>query len=83
MFDALKTDYHLCKSLQEDRKLWLFCELAQTAYSLKETAEVLGRGGSHYTDNPCKEIVKNQVEVERLNQEVLPAIFAEISKLFQ
>jgi len=83
MFDALKADYHLCKSLQEDRMLWLFCELAQTAYSLKETAAVLRRGGSHYTDNPCKEIVKNQVEVERLNREVLPAIFAEISKLFQ
>jgi len=55
--------------------LWTFCELFKTFYSLKETAEVLGRGGSHYTSNPCKDIIINTDEVERINNVVLPAIF--------
>lgn len=55
--------------------LWTFCELAKTAYTLKEAAEVLGRGGSHYTNNPCQATIINQDEVERINGKVLPAIF--------
>lgn len=64
------------------QELWVFCELAQTAYALKKTAEVLGRGGSHYTKNPVADLIKNHAEVERINKIVLPAIFAEIYKLF-
>lgn len=59
---------------------WTFCELVRTAYSLKETAETLGRGGSHYTTNPCAELIKNPEEVKRINEKVLPAIFDEIEK---
>ena len=82
MFDCLKTDYELCKSLKDDTNLWKFCELAKTAYTLKETAAVLGRGGSHYTKNPCKDIITNAAEVDRINTEVLPAIFEEIEGIF-
>ena len=79
MYDALKEDYKLNKNIEDN--LWLFCELVKTAYALKETAEVLGRGGSHYTDNPVKDIIKNEEEVERINGVVLPAIFDEIDKI--
>lgn len=84
MFDAIK-DYYgdtLNDVLKEDKKLWIFCELMQTFYTLKETAEVLGRGGSHYTTNPIKELITNQKEVERINKIILPALFDEIYKLF-
>jgi len=63
-------------------QLWTLCELIETVYTLKETAEVLGRGGSHYTTNPCADIIQNKAERDRINSEVLPAIFAEIGKLF-
>jgi hypothetical protein len=63
-------------------QLWTLCELMETVYSLKEAAEVLGRGGSHYTTNPCADIIQNKAERDRINSEVLPAIFAEIGKLF-
>ena len=53
----------------------------QSAYTLKETAETLGRGGSHLTKNPCADIIKNEAEVKRINEIVLPAIFAEIEKI--
>lgn len=88
MYDCLLEDYTLKKNLLGEKnkfgsypKLWTFCELFTTAYSLKETAEVLGRGGSHVTDNPVADVIKNEDEVKRINEVVLPAIFKEIETL--
>lgn len=81
MHDTLMSDYELVPSLAA--KLWVFCELACTAYTLKAAAEVLGRGGSHQTINPCAATIKNPKEVERINTVVLPAIFAQILDIFQ
>ena len=67
--------------LREDKDLWTFAELFATFYTLRETAEVLGRGGSHYTGNPCRDIIINKQEVKRINEVVLPEIFKEIYKL--
>lgn len=64
-------------------KLWVFCELVKTAYCLKETAEVLRRGGSHFTTNPCCELIKNEEEVKRINEVVLPAIFDKLDALLK
>jgi hypothetical protein len=61
--------------------LWTLVELFKTFYTLKETAEVLGRGGSHYTTNPVKDIIINNEEVTRINNIVLPQIFEEIYKI--
>ena len=41
----------------------------------------MGRGGSHFTSNPCKNLIINKDEVARINQTVLPAIFEEIYKI--
>jgi len=38
MYDALKEDYDLNPKLEN--QLWEFCELVQTAYTLKKAAEV-------------------------------------------
>lgn len=81
IFDALKEYYGDTITLGE-KDLWTFCELIQTFYTLKETAEVLGRGGSHYTTNPLAETIKNEIEVKRINEILMPLIFTEISKLF-
>lgn len=80
MYDALTVDYELNEKLK--LQLWNFCELATTAYTLKEYASVLHLGGSHYTVNPCKVILQNIDEWQRINKVVLPAIFAEIEKIF-
>lgn len=61
--------------------LWVFVELFSTFYTLKETVEVLGRGGSHYTTNPVKDLIINSDEVTRINNIVLPQIFEEIYKI--
>ena len=78
--DCLLEDYNLTPRLE--KRLWKFCELALTAYALKKTAEVLGRGGAHMTSNPCESIIKNADEVKRINEIVLPAIFEEIDLIF-
>ena len=65
-----------------DKQLWTLCELMETAYTLRATAEVLGRGGSNYGKNPCANVIKNTREAKRINSKVLPAIFEEIGKIF-
>ena len=80
MYDCLLEDYELNPKIKTH--LWTFCELAKTAYALKETAEVLGRGGSHYASNPVTGIIKNPKEVKRINEVVLPAIFNSINTIF-
>lgn len=65
-----------------DKQVWRLCELMQTAYTLRKAAEVLGRGQSNYTENPCAKVIKNTREAKRINSKVLPAIFAEIGKIF-
>lgn len=80
LFDAFKK--HFGNSLVvRDSQLWTLCELFETFYTLRQSAEVLGRGGSHYTKNPCSEVIKNTDEVARINSVVLPAIFEEIYKI--
>jgi len=80
LFDGFKK--HFGNSLiVRDSQLWKLVELFKTFYTLKECAEVLGRGGSHYTTNPCTEIIINADEVTRINNIVLPAIFEEIYKI--
>lgn len=81
LFDAFKKHFSEDFIVKSDSKLWTLCELFQTFYTLKETAEVLGRGGSHFTENPCKDLIINKTEVERINNVVLPQIFEEIYKI--
>lgn len=80
LYDAIKEHF---EDLQiTNNKLWVFCELVSTAYKLKEAAEVLRSGGSNYTTNPLKELIKNEEETKRINEIILPAIFLEIEKCF-
>jgi hypothetical protein len=73
---------HFGKTLRvRESKLWTLAELFETFYTLKETAEVLGRGGSHLTSNPCKDIIINENEVKRINEIVMPTIFDSIHSI--
>ena len=65
----------------DDKNLWTLCELFKTFYTLKETANVLNTGGSHYTTNPCADIITNKVEAKRINDVVLPQLFEHIYKI--
>lgn len=83
LYDAIKEHFGDTLTIKDDKDIWTFCELIVTFYALKEAAEVLGRGGSHYTTNPIADKIKNIEEVERINKIVLPALFDEIYKILK
>lgn len=72
MYDALINDYDLNDAIKSD--LWEFCELAKSIYIMKESAELLGRGGAHYTNNPMKDIIQDKEYTTKLNDDVLPKV---------
>ncbi len=84
LFDGFKK--HFDKDtfiVTKDSYLWTLCELFSTFYTLKETAEVLGRGGAHYTSNPCQSIIMNKDEANRINTIVIPSILNEIYRILK
>ena len=70
-------------AITNDKDLWTFCELVRTFYCLRETSDVLTRGGSHYTNNPCQELIEDADYAKHINTVLIPAIFAETYKLFE
>ena len=81
LYDGLKKHFGDSFIVKREKDIWTLAELFKTFYSLKETCEILGRGGSHLTTNPCADLIINKKEVERINNEVLPQIFEEIYKI--
>lgn len=83
MFDCIREDYTIQEDhpLANDTNLWQFCELALTIYTLKTTAETYNRGGSHMTTNKCQKILTNKQEANRINTELLPALFKAMEEL--
>ena len=66
---------------ENDTQRWKFLEIVKTIYNLKMTAEVLGRGGSHYGNNPLSEEIKNHDEVRRINNYLIPKLIDEMYKV--
>lgn len=81
LFDGLKKHFGDSFVVKEDGDIWVLAELFSTFYALKEAAEVLGRGGSRMTSNPCKDIITNKSETDRINNTVLPSIFNAIHEI--
>jgi hypothetical protein len=73
MYDALLEDYELNPAIKE--RLWEFCDLILSAYALKKAAEVIGRGGYHYTETSAKNDIMDKEMVDNINNVKLPAIF--------
>lgn len=63
-------------------EIWKLLDYMKTFYTLRESAEVLGRGGSHYTSKANLDVIKNEEMVHTINHIMLPALFKEIEKLF-
>ena len=81
LFDGLKEHFGESFIVKDEADIWTLAELFQSFYTLKESAEFFGRGGSHYTNNPCKKLLTNKKLVNRINEILLPEIFKEIYKI--
>lgn len=64
-----------------DKESWTFLELMRTFYHLQTYARVARYGSSDIATNPCGWIIKHPLEADRINKEVMPAIFKEVEKL--
>ena len=64
-----------------DSEIWKIMEIMRTLYTLREYSDTLHRGGSHYTSNPCKDIIKNEDEYKRINEVLIPSLLKEVYKL--
>ena len=79
LYDGIKAA--LSELVLSDKELWTLCELMQTFYTMREYADLLSRGGAHYTENPHKEAIKNDAEYKRINKVILPRVFDSIYDL--
>lgn len=75
-FKAFFTETVLTKN-----EIWTLIELMKSLYTLREYSDTICRGGAHYTNNPCKEIIQNNSEYDRINKIVIPAVLFEVYKL--
>jgi len=81
--DAILKHFGESFTVTDENDVWTFTELVLTAYSLREAAEVLGRGGSHCTTNPVALTIKNEAETKRINEIVLPEVFSAIEDILK
>ena len=49
---------------------WNILEMFETAYALREVAELYHRGGSHISNNLCREKLKDEELAARLNKDL-------------
>lgn len=74
---------HLIETPFTQNEWWKLRELAKTIYTLRETAEVLGRGGSHITTNPLRELLIDETMVKHINEELIPKLWEEMRKILE
>ena len=80
-FDAFKNFF--IETPFSDSEIWKICELMKTFYICREYSDMLHIGGAHYTSNPAKETIKNVLEYERINKNVIPEIMNELYKILE
>lgn len=80
-FDNFK-NYFKATPLTDD-EIWQLCDYMNTFYALKKSAEIFGRGYSHYTEKAKLDIIKNSEITNKINFEILPALFEKIEELLK
>lgn len=78
-YDSFKEFFD--ETVLSDKELWTFIECMKSLYTLREYSDFLHRGGSYYTSNPCKELIMNNAEYERINKELIPALLNKVYSL--
>lgn len=85
-FNGKKCGYDLFKeyfseTTLTDNEIWKLLELMKTLYTMRVYSDTLYRGSSHYTNNPCNDIIKNDDEYNRINKIVIPELLKNVYSL--
>lgn len=78
-FDAFK-DFFIDTPLNDD-EIWILCDYMKTFYTLRESAEIFGRGFSHFTGKAKLETLKNDDMLKMINEIMLPVLFEKIENM--
>lgn len=63
-----------------DKQLWKFMEIMASLYTVKDFMEFSYRGGSHYTSNPCMELLKDKDSYDKCDEKI-KALLKELRQL--
>ena len=55
----------------------------KSLYTLGEYSDFVYRGGSNYTKNPCKELLKNEDEYNRINKILIPNLWEQVENILK
>jgi hypothetical protein len=66
-----------------DNAIWILCDFMKTFYNLRETAAIVGRGYSYFTERAKLETLKDLDMVKTINEIMLPMLFSKIDEMFQ
>lgn len=66
-----------------DNEIWTLCELMQTFYTLRQISDLYYINSSHIADNPCKDLLKNDEEYQRINKILIPNVMKEVYKILE
>lgn len=69
---------HLKYTTFNESEGWTLSELFKSFYLLKDAAALFRNGSAHITDNPKKNVLQDKKLEKRINDEMIPAITAEI-----
>lgn len=69
--------------LKSESEVFTFMELMQSMYTARRYADMLHSGSSHFTANPCKELIQNPEEYDRINKVVIPSLWAKTKELIE
>lgn len=80
-YDAFKEYFKETTLINEE--LWTLLECMKSLYTLSEYSELLHIGGSNYTTNPCKELLKNKDEYNRINKILIPNLWKQVENILK
>ena len=66
-----------------NKEIWTLIELMMSAYNARAYSDMLYSGGAHQTANPCKDVICNKQEYDRINREVIPAIIKKVYEILK
>lgn len=77
-------DSRLVKTTFTESEGWELAELLKQFYTLRESAEMFGRGSCHIsTSKATQETLKDEKLAERINKEMIPAVFKRIYEILE
>lgn len=65
------------------KDLLIFCELMEACFLLKKMTDLYKNGGGLYVQNPCRSLLQDHQQFNKINFVLLPKLFDEIGEVLE